>query len=67
MYPNLRAEMARKGITAKQLAEQIGITASTFSLKMRGEYDFTMDEAIKIKAILEVNLSLETLFEKAAA
>lgn len=67
MYPNLKAEMARKGITAKQLAEMIGVTQSTFSLKMRGEYDFTFAEAVKIKDILGVDIPLEVLFAKAAA
>lgn len=67
MYPNLKAEMARKGITAKQLAELIEVTPSTFSLKMLGKYDFTLAEAVKIKDALGVDIPLEVLFARAAA
>lgn len=63
MYPNLRAEMARKKITSAMLAEQIGITGSTFSLKFNGKFDFTLDEAAEIKRALGTDLTIEELFE----
>lgn len=64
MYPNLRAEMARKNITGYELAEKIGITNGTFSTKFNGKSEFTLDEAFKIKGVLETDLTIEVLFAK---
>lgn len=62
MYSNLRAEMARRNITGQEMAEKIGITNGTFSLKFNGKSEFTLDEALKIKNVLETDLSVEELF-----
>lgn len=62
MYSNLRAEMARKNITGYELAEKIGITNGTFSMKFNGKSDFTLNEAVKIKNALETDLTIEVLF-----
>ena len=64
MYPNLRAEMARKNVTLSWLADQIGMNVSTLSEKMNGKAKFTLDEAKKIKKALDVDLSIDELFEK---
>ena len=66
-YPVLREEMARKGITIKTLCEMMNhadckISVSHLSLKMVGKYDFSIEQAQKIKEILGVYLPLETLF-----
>lgn len=63
MYPNLRAEMARKKITGTELAKQIGVTNGTFSAKFNGKFDFTLDEAQAIKKVLGTDISIEELFE----
>lgn len=65
MYPNVRAEIARKNITMGKLAEELDITLSTLSLKLKGEYPITLKEAKKIKAVLGCDIPLETLFEEA--
>ena len=71
MYPNLRAELARKGITVRLLAKKIGMATSTLSLKLSGKSSFTLEEAIAIKQYLnDVKpfngcISLEVLFERA--
>lgn len=64
MFRNLRAEMARVGMTGKELAKEIGITNSTFSTKMNGKALFSLDEAFKIKKALRSRLSLDVLFER---
>lgn len=64
MYPNLRAEMARRQITGNQIAEKLGIWSSTFSAKASGKSAFTLDEAMVIKDILRTDISLEELFQK---
>ena len=64
MYLNLDAEMARKNITQKKMAEMLGITPTTFSLKTNGNGDFALRECKRIKELLGTNLPLEKLFEK---
>lgn len=64
MYPNLRAEMARFRMSMSQLAEILGITGSTMSLKCAGKTSFTLDEAMAVKKALHTDLCLEKLFEK---
>ena len=46
MYRNLIAELARKGIRRKQLAEALGITSSTLYYRLQGHTgrDFTEPE-----------------------
>ena len=65
MYPNVRAEIARKNITLGELAKELGITLTTLSLKLKGEYPVTLNEAKKIKAVLGCDIPLEKLFEEA--
>lgn len=76
MYPNVIAEIKRAGLLHSEIAQEIGITSSTFSQKLNGAYDFTFDEAKKIKDIIareklkkgitiNVDLPLEVLFEEA--
>ena len=43
-YPNLRAEMAKNGISQEKLAEVIGITQQTFSRKITGLNEWTISE-----------------------
>lgn len=63
MYKNVKAEMRRRGIILEDLAEALGLTASTVSQKLNGNYPVTLAEAKTIKARLGVDLPLEELFE----
>lgn len=63
MYSNLRAEMARKGIKVKDLAELLGVRRTTVSDKINGKYRFYYDEAKKIKETFFPDLDLEYLFD----
>ena len=67
MYRNLEAEMVRKGITQNRLAELLNLNSSTISLKMNGKRDFSYKEALRIKAILDVDIPLEKLFSQSSA
>ena len=64
MYPNLRAEMARKGVTGTEIANVIGRTKSTLSQKLGKEDGFTLLEAEKIKAFLNVDMTIDELFKR---
>lgn len=64
MFPNLRAEMARKGITSKRLSIVIGVSPKTLSNKLYGRSEFTLAEMLAIKNRLFPDLSLDYLFEQ---
>lgn len=62
MKRNLKAEMVRKNKTLEDLARATGRTFQTISVKINGHYDFTLPEAVAIKAELGTDLDLEELF-----
>lgn len=62
MYKNLEAELARKGMKKGDLAKALNIMPSTLSNKLKGKTIITLDEAKKIKSILDVDIPLEQLF-----
>lgn len=67
MYPNVRAEMARKNLTQKDIVDELqkrgfSMVVPTFSQKMNRKYEFTFGEAVAIKDILGTEMPLEKLF-----
>lgn len=62
-YKNLRAEMARNGVTIKQIAMLLGVRFATVSDKLNGRSRFFCDEAIKIKQNFFPANSIEYLFD----
>ena len=67
MYPNLKAEMARQGVTMTALAEMLKWWPAKLSAKMNGKQPFKLDECAAIKSALHVSIPLEVLFEKVQA
>ena len=63
MYKNVKAELARRGLSLNDLSTMTGISYSTLHNKMNGKTQLTLDEAKKIKAALEVELPIDELFE----
>ena len=66
MYPNLNAELARIGLSQRDLASRLGRTPGTLSLKLTGKASLTLPEAAKIKEIIGTTLPLEILFAEEA-
>lgn len=66
MFPNLKAEMARRDIKLADLAAVLGVTVPTLSTKLNGKYPLTWDEAIKIKRFIGVDIPIEVLFSEEA-
>lgn len=64
MYPNLRAELAKRKMTFTHLAGIMGITVGTMSQKNNGKASFTLDEALAIKNALGTDLTIEELFQR---
>ncbi len=67
MFPNCKAELARKNVTLEKLAKVLGLSVTTTSLKLNGKYPLTLKEAKAIKNYLGVDIPLEVLFEEAIA
>lgn len=71
-YPNLRAEMARQGITAQDLAECLNVTRQYIYIKLNGGKDFSLHDITAIQDLLNKGdntggLSLDYLFSKNGA
>ncbi|QQK78189.1 XRE family transcriptional regulator [Salicibibacter cibarius] len=64
MLRNLRAELARRSILVKDVAELLNVRAATVSDKINGYYDFTYDEAYLVKRTYFPDINIEYLFEK---
>lgn len=61
-YVNLRAEMARQGVTVKQLAKSLGVSLKTASNRLSGKTEFTLGEALVINNDLFPECELAYLF-----
>ncbi|NOP79618.1 XRE family transcriptional regulator [Bacillus paranthracis] len=62
MYNNLLAEMARKGISKKDIAETLDMRYPTLVDKTNGKFDFTTKEAFAIKTSFFPELPIDYLF-----
>lgn len=69
MYPNLEAEIARKGFTLEDLVKALkergfNLTISMLSQKRNGKYEIYLNEAKALKEILETDIPIDILFEE---
>jgi DNA-binding XRE family transcriptional regulator len=62
MYPNLRAEMARKRITNETMAKLLGINSSTMSAKLNEKGRLKLWEARKIHSVFFAEIDFVELF-----
>lgn len=58
----LRAEWAKKGYSQAQVAEQIGISEKTLSLKVNGKGIFGTDEIQKLIDLLDIKDPMAIFF-----
>jgi len=64
MYRTLEAEIVRQGLNKKILAKDLGMSYGTLLAKLKGEYSFTLDEAIKFKKVVSVGMPIDDLFAR---
>jgi transcriptional regulator with XRE-family HTH domain len=64
MFPNIRAEMARNGLTASAMAEKLNLNERTLGNKLSGKSEFTWGEVNRIRSLFFPTCSLEYLFER---
>lgn len=62
MLRNLKAEMARAGLTGLDIAAVIGTTEKTARDKINGKNSFSIAQAIKIRDVCFPGQSLDYLF-----
>ncbi|EHK2402074.1 XRE family transcriptional regulator [Clostridium perfringens] len=64
MFSNLRAEMARKQITIKKIAELLEINRDTAGRKLAGKAPLYLSEALLINKELFPNKNVTYLFKE---
>lgn len=67
MFRNIELEIFKSELSKKEIAAELGMTYNTFLLKLSGKAYFTLDEAMKLKAVLKSDLSIEELFDRNVA
>lgn len=61
-YPNLRAEMARQGLTSLKMAQALCLNPGTLSAKLNDPSRFRLDEAFFLRDRFFPGQSIEYLF-----
>lgn len=61
-YPNLEAEMARRGITGTELARRLNLSRQAVNGKRFGDLNFSLNQALQTSKILDS--TVEDLFTK---
>lgn len=61
MYPNLKAELARRGLTVRKFAAQLGFDYAAFNSRIRNG-GLRLSEAKTIRNALDPKLDFEYLF-----
>ena len=59
---NLEAEMTRKTISRRDIAELLGVTYRTIHSKFNGESEWTLSECLRIRDSCFQGMDLEYLF-----
>lgn len=61
---NLRKEMTQRGIEVRDIAQSLFMAESCVYQRIRGDANFTADDAIKVKRKFFPDLSVDYLFER---
>lgn len=64
-FSNLRAEMAREGVTVQEIADSIGVNRDTAARKLSRKSPLTLNEAFTIERRFFRGLGIPYLFSEA--
>lgn len=64
MFPNLEAELKRRGITRVMIAQDFNLAISTVYSRLSGKSPIPVSFAKGLKSTYEINVPLEELFEE---
>lgn len=66
MFPNLRAEMARQGLSVKDVAEKINVDKTWLENRLNGKCTMQIETALDIWSKCFPSVKLDYLFAKTA-
>lgn len=64
MFPNLEAELKRRGITRGKIAQDFNLAISTVYARLSGRSPLSVSFAKELKSTYEINVPLEELFDE---
>ena len=64
MFPNLEAELKRRGISRRMIAQDFGLAISTVYSRLAGKSSLPVSFAKQKKSFYEISVPLEELFEE---
>ncbi len=62
MFNTLRAEMARRNLTAAELARHINVSALTIAKKMNRDVEWNLNEMVSVRDLVAPHIALDELF-----
>lgn len=63
-YLNLKAEMAKKGITIEAIAKTLGLHRNSVAYKLNKGGSFSIEESMKIHKVYFTGVPIDYLFER---
>lgn len=64
VYPKIEEHLLKKKMTVEELAKEVGISRSTMYYKLNGNSEIGVDMAVRIRAVLGAEESIELLFSR---
>ena len=64
VYPKIEKLLSKKKMTVEELAKEVGTSRSTMYYKLNGNSEIGVDMAVRIRAVLGAEESIELLFSR---
>ena len=64
VYPKIEEHLLKKKMTVEELAKEVGTSRSTMYYKLNGNSEIGVDMAVRIRAVLGAEESIELLFSR---
>lgn len=64
VYPKIKEHLLKKKMTVEELAKEVGTSRSTMYYKLNGNSEIGVDMAVRIRAVLGAEESIELLFSR---
>lgn len=64
VYPKIEELLSKKKMTVEELAKEVGTSRSTMYYKLNGNSEIGVDMAVRIRAVLGAEESIELLFSR---
>lgn len=64
VYPKIEELLSKEKMTVEELAKEVGTSRSTMYYKLNGNSEIGVDMAVRIRAVLGAEESIELLFSR---